>query len=156
MSVDRATIQALVRELTTTRTVDEEQAWEPLRTLGEGVVPYLEEAYPKVSSWQGRVALVFHSIPFARSSESAFRLGLAALQDRSFMVRYRACGLLAYSLKRDALPALRALLKHRDNRTVEDAQAAISAIEEQNHHLFVDRNRTGRVFWEVKRREPAA
>jgi hypothetical protein len=107
--VDEARIQALVRELDVGRCRDEEQAWEQLRTLGESIVPHLEAAFPKPRRWQGRVSLVFHSIPFARSSESAPRLGLAALQDRSFMVRHRACGLLAYSLERKALPALEAL-----------------------------------------------
>jgi hypothetical protein len=154
--VDEARIQALLTKLNTARSLDEEQAWEQLRTLGEKVVPHLEQAYPKMSKWQGRVSLVFHSTQFARSSESAFRLGLVALQDRSFMVRYRACGLLAYSLRREALSALKPLLKHPGHRTVEDAEAAISAIEEQNHHLFVDRDRTGQIFWNVQRREHAA
>ena len=33
-------------------------------------------------------------------------LGLAALNDRSRQVRYRACGLLAYALRKEALPSL--------------------------------------------------
>ena len=154
--MDEARIQALVGKLDTTRSLDEERAWEELRPLGERIVPYLEQAYPTMSRWQGRASLLFHSIPFARSSESAYRLGLAALHDRSFMVRYRACSLLAYSLRREAVPALKALLKHSDQRTVQDAEAAIAAIEEENHHLFVDRDRSGQVFWNVERREPAA
>lgn len=154
--MDEATIRELVRKLNTARVTPEERAWEQLRTLDEAVVPFLEEAYPTTAKWQGRLSLVFHAIPFARTSESAFRLGVAALGDRSFMVRYRACGLLAYSQKREALPALKALLEHPDVRTVEDARAAVAAIEETNHHLFVDRQRTGKVFWEVRRREHVA
>jgi hypothetical protein len=153
VDVDEATIRELVRQLNTAQVALEAQAWEQLRTLDEAVVPFLEEAYPTTSKWQARLSLVFHAIPFARTSEPAFRLGVAALGDRSFMIRYRACGLLAYSGRREALPALEALLDHPDLRTVEDARAAIAAIEERNHHLFVDRQRTGQVFWEVRRRE---
>jgi hypothetical protein len=65
------------------------------------------------------------------------------------MVRYRACGLCAYSLRQEALPSLQSLLSHKDGKTVEDAVAAIEAIEQQNHHLFVDRTHSGRSFWIV-------
>lgn len=142
-------IRRLVDQLDTSRLEDEQNAWMQLRLLGDAVVPYLEEAYPAKSKWQGRLSLVFHAIPYARTSEAAVRLGVAALGDRSYVVRWRACGLLAYSQRRDTLPALTALLRHSDNRTVEDAKAAVAAIKEGNHHLFVDRQRTGRVFWEV-------
>ena len=152
--MENARIKSLIQVLTSARSEDAEKAWTELRTLGEEVVPFLEAAYPGAAKWQGRVSLVFHAIPFARTSEAAYRLGLAALQDKSTMVRYRACGLLAYSLRRDALPALRKLLRHPDARTVEDARAAITAIEAKNHHLFVDRARTGRLFWEVGRHTP--
>jgi len=65
------------------------------------------------------------------------------------MVRYRACGLLAYSLRRDAIGPLKTLLNHRDPRTLADASAAITAIEKQNHHLFIDRDASGRTRWVV-------
>jgi hypothetical protein len=147
-------IRALVGQLDVSSVDTEQRAWAQLRSLGEQVVPYLEEAFPTTKQWQGRLSLVFHSIPFARDSEAAVRLGITALGDRSFMVRWRACGLLAYSQRRDALPALRALFTHADARTVEDAKAAVAAIESKNHHLFVDRQRTGRVFWDVRQSEP--
>jgi hypothetical protein len=143
-------IRALVAQLNVSSVDAEERAWEQLRPLGERIVPFLEEAFPRTKRWQGRLSLVFHSIPFARNSEAAVRLGVTALGDRSFMVRWRACGLLAYSQRRDALQALRALFTHADARTVEDAKAAVIAIESMNHHLFVDRQRTGRVFWDVR------
>jgi hypothetical protein len=76
-------------------------------------------------------------------------VGLAALADRSTVVRYRACGLCAYPLRQDALPGLRLLVSHKDKRTSEDAAAAIDAIEQQNHHLFVDREHSGRSFWVI-------
>jgi hypothetical protein len=128
---------------------DADAAWQKLKTIGSDVVPFLAEAFPMTKKWQGRVALVFHCIPHARTSTAAFDLGLLALQDKSYMVRYRACGLLAYSLQTRAIPDLRRLLGHRDHRSVEDATAAIDAIENQNHHFFVDRTHSGQSFWEV-------
>jgi hypothetical protein len=128
---------------------DAEAAWQKLKPLGSDVVPFLAEAFPRTRIWQGRVALVFHCIPHARTSPAAFDLGLLALQDKSYMVRYRACGLLAYSLQTRAIPELRKLLEHADHRSVEDATAAIDSIENRNHHFFVDRSHSGRSFWEV-------
>lgn len=146
--MDEARIRRLVQQLgDDVSTADD--AWSELRELGADVVPHLATCYPTARRWQQRTALVFHAIRYARTSEEAFQLGLTALADRSYMVRYRACGLLAYSLRRDAIPALEELLTHRDKRTVEDARAALDAIKRRNHHLFVDRDHSGRSFWEV-------
>lgn len=128
---------------------ESEVAWQELKVLGADVVPYLADAFAMTKNWQGRVALVYHCIRFARVSDSAFALGLRGLQDGSYMVRYRACGLLAYSLRQDALPQLQSLLIHSDKRTIEDATAAIAAITSRNHHRYVDRSNSGRSFWEV-------
>jgi hypothetical protein len=139
----------LVAKLETKKTLDAEAAWSELKPLGEAVVPYLAEGYSRMKMAEGRLNCVFHSLRYGRCSEAAFRLGVAALRDRAAFVRYRACGLLAYSLRRDALPHLRALLSHSDDKTVENARAAIDAIESQNHHYFCDRDHSGRSFWEV-------
>ncbi len=147
--MNKQEIISLVKQLDTTNSHEQETVWEKLRLLREQVVPYLLEAYPTTRKWQGRVALVFHSIRYARTSEAAFQLGLMACEDKATLVRYRACGLLAYSLRIDAIPRLEALLRHRERKTVEDAAAAIEAIERQNHHYFVDRNHTGQIFWQV-------
>ncbi len=142
-------IRGYVNRLDTTSAREQEEAWSQLRPLGASVVPYLAEAFPRFRKWQGRVALVFHSIRYARVSEDAFQLGLLALKDKATLVRYRACGLLAYSLRKNAIPHLQELLRHADKKTVEDAAAAIDAIKSQNHHLFVDRGDTGQSFWVV-------
>ena len=144
-----AEIRNIVARMDTAKASEQEAAWEQLRPLGETVAPFLAEAFPKMKKWQGRVALVFHAIKFARSSDAAFRLGVMALQDRATRVRYRGCGLLAYSLKREALPHLQALLRHEDPETAEDARAAMDAIVSRNHHYFVDRTHSGHMFWEV-------
>lgn len=145
--MDAETIRRLVAELDTTRATSAEKAWAELRGLGPAVAPWLLEAFPRFRTWQGRVGLVFHSIRHARTSEEAFRLGALGCRDRSYMVRYRACGLLAYSQRTDAIAHVTPLLSHKDGRTVEDALAAIDAIESRNHHYFVDRDHSGRVHW---------
>lgn len=144
-----AEIREHVGRLDTTSVPHELEAWEPLRDLGVAVVPYLAEAYRSFRKWQGRASLVFHAIRHARVSDDAFRLGLDALSDKSAQVRDRACGLLAYSQKAEAVAHLEPLLQHADARTVEDARAAIDAITHRNHHYFVDRNHSGRAFWQV-------
>lgn len=142
-------IERQIGILQSAKVQEEEDAWQVLKVLGADVCPYLLAAYPNFKRWQGRVSLVFHSISYARVREEAFQLGLLALGDRSSLVRYRACSILAYSLRKDALPPLKALLTHEDVKTREDAAAAINAIQAKNHHLFVDRDRTGRSFWIV-------
>jgi hypothetical protein len=142
-------IREHVDRLDTTSVPQEGEAWERLRPLGVAVVPHLAEAYRSFRKWQGRASLVFHSIRYARMSDDAFRLGLEALSDRSAHVRHRACGLLAYSLRSEAVPHLEPLLRHPDSRTVEDARAAIEAIRHRNHHYFVDRDHSGRARWQV-------
>jgi hypothetical protein len=146
-------IRALVKRLDTASVRDREEVWEQLRTLDAAVTPYLAEAYPAFRKAQGRVALVFYSIRYARISEDAFRLGVHALSDKATLVRYRACGLLAYSLRADAIPYLKTLLDHKDAPMVEDARAAIDAISSKNHHYFMDREHSGRTFWQVNEDE---
>jgi hypothetical protein len=144
-----ADIEAQVLKLDTTSAREQEDVWEQLKPLGEAVVPSLAQAYPRFRTAQGRVSLVFHAIRHARSSDDAFKLGLAALRDKATLVRYRACGLLAYSLRKDALSHLKEALSHPDEKTAEDARAAITAIKKQNHHLFIDRDQSGRTEWVV-------
>jgi hypothetical protein len=100
--------------------------------------------------------LLFHSIRYARTSEAAFQLGVAGLRDKATLVRYRACGLLAYSLREDALPHLEELLHHPDSKSVADAKAAIDAIRQKNHHYFIDRTHSGKSFWNVNPGDVAA
>lgn len=142
-------IRALVSRMDTTQAADGDQAWERLRPLGAAVVPYLREAFPHFRKSAGRAALLFHAIRYARESEEAFQMAVAALADKATLVRYRACSVLAYSLRKDALAHLKPLLQHADARTLADAKAAMDAIAARNHHYFVDRNRTGRSFWHV-------
>jgi len=142
-------IQTLVRALESTTTRGEEDAWELLKPLGVSICPYLLTAYSTFKKSQGRVSLVFHAIRYARISEAAFQLGVLALNDRASLVRYRACSLLAYSLRKDALPYLKPLLANSDEKTAQDVEAAIDAIQSKNHHFFIDRGHSGSTHWVV-------
>jgi hypothetical protein len=142
-------IRKAVAALSSKSVAAEEAAWAQLRELGEQVLPFFEEVFASTKRLEGRRSIAFHSMRYARKSDIAFRIGLAAIEDRSSVVRYRGCCILAYSLRADALPHLKKLLAHSDNKTREDATAAIDAIEHGNHHLFVDRSHSGQSFWEV-------
>ncbi len=144
-------IQAEVQLLDSANPAALETAWQHLKPLGGKVLPDLAAAYPTFKTWQGRAALLYYSTPYARTHDESFRLACAALQDRSRVVRYRACGVLAYSLKAAALQPLQPLLTHADRNTVEDAKAAMDAITNGNHHRFMDRSHSGRSFWEVQK-----
>jgi hypothetical protein len=147
--MDDLKIKELVKSLDTTSASDQEVAWAQLRPLGVDVVPFLADAYDSTKKAQGRMALTFHAIRYARISQSAFELGIRALNDKATLVRYRACGICAYSLRADAIPHLKELLKHLDAKTAQDAAAAIDAIKRKNHHYFVDRSHSGTSFWTV-------
>jgi hypothetical protein len=97
--------------------------------------------YSSSRRWSQRASCVYHAARYARENRSAFDLGIAALRDRSEAVRYRATMLLAYAQNAEALAPLKQLAK--SGASVEDAMAAIDAIESRNHHFFVDRTHSG-------------
>jgi hypothetical protein len=115
-------------------------------------LPLLREAFPHTRRMEARISMVYEATFFARVSEDAFQLGLLGVRDRSKHVRDRACGVLAYSLRPDALPALRPLLRADDETTRQAAEGAVDAIKHQNHHLYWDQGwPTGQTFWVVNR-----
>ena len=126
-----------VLSMDTTRSSDAEAAWEKVKASAFDIPLYFLEAYPRFKKWQGRRDLVFHCIRFARTSEQAFKLGCAAMNDKATLVRYRAACLLAYSLRKDAIPILRSAAQVHDEATRKDCERAIRAIEKQDHHLFM-------------------
>lgn len=131
-------ITQLIKKLDTTKTSEQEEAWEQLKNLDIDIPRYFLEAYPDFKKAQGRVHLVFSCIRHVRKNESAFKLGIAALTDRATRVRYRAACILAYSLRDDAIPYLKKNLDHPDEETRKDAERAIRAIRKKNHHIFME------------------
>jgi hypothetical protein len=123
-------------------------AWVVAESMGDDLLPLLAEAFPRIRKSAGRASIMRYVGKFSRENDAAFRMGVIAIQDRAYGVRHYGCALMAYSLRTEALSTLAALLKHTDQRTVEDAKAAIDAIKRKNHNLFTDRKHTGRIHWE--------
>jgi hypothetical protein len=122
------------------------EAIDELKKLEIQLPSVLLKKYRVAKKWQTRCSCVYHSITYSRVQEDAVQLGLEALFDRSKVVRYRACMLLACSLNKRALPSLREVeLNAKDSETKENAHAAIDAIENQNTNWFVDRSHSGKV-----------
>lgn len=142
-------IMSAVTRLDSKNSADIEHGWLALREHDIDLMPYFRRAYSRFKTSSGRRSLVFYATRHARISEDAFQLGLAALKDRSWMVRDRACGLLAYSLRKDALVLLDDAMIDARPEVRAAAQAASKAIRAQNHHLFADRSGSGSIFWVV-------
>lgn len=103
------------------------------------------ETYLLARNWQARASCIYYSFQNARTDPAALDLGIRALNDRSWVVRYRACMLLAIAQDKTALPDLLNLLETTTTpRTKEDALAAIKALDQGNVHLFVDRENSGK------------
>jgi hypothetical protein len=115
----------------------------------EALIPGFVAAYPRIKSWRGRNVILFTLIRLARKCPEVVDLALAGLRDRAYLVRMQACAILVYSLRRDAIPPLEELLRHRNQETRADAAAAIDAIKRRNHNYWVDRDHSGNVGWTV-------
>ncbi|MCP5326537.1 MAG: hypothetical protein H7A09_09480 [Oceanospirillaceae bacterium] len=121
-----------------------------LRKLGNELPKLFLEKYRTARKWQVRTSCVYHSIRYARSSSEAVELGVIALADKSYAVRYRACMLLAYSLDKSVLSSLKQLENTTSHEeTLLDVRAAIDAIENQNSDYFVDRGHSGKITLRV-------
>jgi hypothetical protein len=129
MGPDR--VEILAKAFDTSKRSEIAAAWELAKPEGDQLLADLAQALPRIGKSDGRASILRYVGRFARTSEVAFKMGLAAVQDRSYAVRHYGCALLAYSLRSDALPAISLLLKHPDRKTVEDAKAAIDAIRQK-------------------------
>lgn len=126
-----------------------ETAREALLPLGRAIFPAALQVYPRLRGFKARTALVYTAMKFALVEPAAVTLALAALEDRSAAVRYRACMLLAVAGRKDTISALERLRDHGSADSRADALAAIRAIRGRNQNLFLDRDDTGRVRMHV-------
>lgn len=121
-----------------------------LKKLGNKLPSLLSEKYKQSKKWGQRASCLYHSIRYARDVDDAVKLGVVALRDKSKVVRYRACMLLAYSLKQEVIPALEQAKTLADSEeTLNDINAAIDAIKHQNSNYFVDRSHSGKIMFNV-------
>ena len=113
------------------------------RILDKDMPKYLLEKFRSARKWTVRSSCVYHAVRYAKESQEAINLGMEALKDKSKDVRYRACMLLAYSLRSDLLPELYRIASEIPAVSRDDLLAAIDAIENKNHHFFIDRDHSG-------------
>jgi glycerol-3-phosphate dehydrogenase len=146
MQADR--VKTLVEAFSVSRRPEIDAAWELAHSMGDELLALLAEAFPQIRKSAGRASVMRYVGKFSRENNAVFGMGIVAAQDRSYAVRHYGCALLAYSLRSEALTTLSTLLKHRDQRTVADARAAIDAIKSKNHHFFHDRGHSGKIRWE--------
>lgn len=124
----------------------EYEALEKLKEYPKELPSLLLNKYRHAKKAKERNACVHHATRYAKDSQEAFELGIAALTDKSKHTRHLACLLLAWSQREDAVEKLKAAEKvctHEE--TLEDIRAAIDAIEHQNSDYFVDRDHSGMV-----------
>jgi hypothetical protein len=140
-------VERLIQAFSTSLRPEIDEAWVVAGSMGDDLLPLLAEAFSGIRKSEGRASVMRYVGKFSRESDTAFRMGAVAVQDRAYAVRHYGCALLAYSLRADALPILTSLLKHADRRTVEDAKAAIDAIKSKNHNFFKDRDHSGKILW---------
>ena len=151
-SESESSIVALIDRLDGSGSDCEWSAVDRLRTALDGDLPeYLLTRYKSQRLWKPRSSYVYHATRYAKESEAAVELGKLAVSDKSNVVRYRACKLLAYSLRRELLPFLEQVLsKTADEKTRGDIEAAMDAIAEQNHNFFADRDHSGKVTLNIR------
>lgn len=141
---EQINIHELLNNLDGSGSDKEFNAMDKLKKLGDELPKLLLEKYKSSKTWQVRSSCIYHSIRYARTSHEAIQLGVEALTDKSYVVRYRACMLLAYSLDKAVLPILKQLESHSSHEeTLFDIRATIDAIENQNSNYFVDREHSG-------------
>lgn len=113
----------------------------------DNIYQFYIEAFYKIKNFSGRMLIAYWLVRYAREDCDVVKMAIHGLTDRAYIVRSHCCSILAYACKEDTKPYLKALLESSDHRTVEDATAALNAIEQKNHHLWVDRRNTGKSFW---------
>lgn len=118
--------------------------------FGSALPEVLEEHYRMSRGWKVRAACIFYCLAYARSSSTAIELGKLGVLDKSKVVRYRSCMLLACSLNKELLPFLKEKHDLAEGETKADIAATIDVIENQNQNLFLDREHTGMVTLNVK------
>lgn len=150
--MDNDKIWKLLSKLDGSGNNNEYAALDELHTLGDRLPSLLHEKYKSSRKWSERASCVYHAIGYSRNNEDAVLLGIDALKDKSKVVRYRACMLLAYSLDKQAIhPLQRVITTSTNKETVADAGAALDAILSKNHHYFVDRSHTGKIRLNLER-----
>ncbi len=120
-------IAALLKKTDTNDRAQIYLTWNELGAYRQEIVPHVARAFAETKEARGRESQLYYVTQYARFDDHAIDLGLTALRDRKKEVRYRACGLLAHSQRRDAEPALEAIERGPSR---EAAQRALRSLRE--------------------------
>lgn len=121
-----------------------------MNLLNEKYPEFVLEMFNDIRHAPVRDLFICSMLHFVRHSEVAVNVAVIGLKDKSMTVRYNAAAALAYSLDPSVIPILEAATKKEPkNENRMTYEAAIDAIEHQNHNFFVDRDHSGMVTWEV-------
>lgn len=100
-----------------------------LEVSGVDIPELLTKRYGISRRWADRALCVSECIRYAKTNDDAYRLGIAALEDRSRSVRRIACSLLAKAQRPEAIEHLEKLLP--DEVLGDDAKAAIAKLKKR-------------------------
>jgi hypothetical protein len=149
--MDMKRVEELLAHLDGSGSDSEWAAAMELRALSTDFPRLLRHKFHSSQSWKARSSCVYHAMRYAKESEDALALGLAAIVDKAKGVRYRGAMLLAYSQRKDALSQLRVALETlAGGPGAEDLAAAIDAIENENPNYFVDRTHSGMITLSIE------
>lgn len=84
-------------------------AWCRLGACRHEIVARVAAAFAATKHARGRESHVYFVTPYALFDDATVELGVRALADRRKEVRYRACGLLAHSRRKEVVRDLRAI-----------------------------------------------
>lgn len=152
MSLENDELELLLSLIDGSGADSEYAAIEKLGLSTDQLPSLLFQKYRSAKKAKERSSCIHHSTKFARADRVAFELGLEALSDKSKHARHLACLLLAWSLRKDALPELKKyeIIYANDDETLGDIRAAIDSIEQQNSDYFVDRDHSGMVTLNIR------
>lgn len=100
-------------------------AWCRLGACRREIVPRVAAAFAATKHARGRESHVYFVTPYALFDDATVELGLRALADPRKEVRYRACGLLAHSRRKEVARDLRALATGPSREAARRAERAL-------------------------------
>lgn len=115
----------------------------------DNLVDLYTQAFYKIRNFPARREIAYWAGRYVKNNEKVYDMAIFGLNDKSYMVRYHCCGIIAFSQRSDALPHLNKIKDHKNSQTREDIAATIDSIQNKNHNYFLDRNHTGKLHFDL-------
>ncbi|HEY1584735.1 MAG TPA: hypothetical protein VGH63_03550 [Polyangia bacterium] len=100
-------------------------AWCRLGQFRREIVPLVARAFATTKHAQGRESHLYYVTPYASFDDATVELGVRALADARKEVRYRACGLLARSGRKEVVADLRKIKTGPSRDAAQRAERAL-------------------------------